>query len=241
LRFLVLASFLSFSASADDPLHLPIGDPARREREAAVVLDAISDTARGDLITPLELPARLSGVRLLLAGESHTDMDSHRIQMRVLEGLYAAGRKVAIGLEMFPAGAQGLEAWMGGGISEEKFLQTSGWYQHWGYNWGYYRDIFLFAREKKIPLVAVNAPRETIAAVRRKGFEGLSAEERRGLPPSVDTESAEHLRLFKASFEERRLSCVDDGRAMEGALRRAVRMGRGDGVARRWSPRKDGR
>lgn len=203
MRFLVLASlFLSFSVSAEDPLRLPIGDSARREREAAVVLDAITDTARGDLITPLELPARLSGVRLLLTGESHTDMDSHRVQMRVLEGLHAAGRKVAIGLEMLPAETQGLDAWMGGGISEEKFLQASGWYRHWGYNWGYYRDIFLFARDKKIPLVGVNAPREAIALVRRKGFEGLSEEERKGLPLSVDTESAEHLRLFKASFED---------------------------------------
>lgn len=202
LRLLVSAGLLvSFALPAEDPLRLAIGDPARRGREARVVLDAITDTAKGELLTPAELPARLAGVRLLLVGESHTDMDSHRVQRRVLEELQAAGRKVAIGLEMFPASAQsGLDAWNGGGISEEKFLETSRWYQHWGYNWGYYRDIFLFAREKGIPLFAVNAPRDVISAVRRKGVEALSAEERQELPSSIDVESPEHLRLFKASF-----------------------------------------
>ncbi len=70
---------------------LPIGDPSRRDREVPVVLDAITDTATGALILPSELPKRLEGVRLLLVGESHTDMDSHRIELRVLEELVALG------------------------------------------------------------------------------------------------------------------------------------------------------
>ena len=202
LRSLALAGLLlSFALPAEDPMHLPVGDPARREREAPVVLDAITDTAKGDLLTPSDLPARLSGVRLLLLGESHTDMDSHRVQLRVLEELHAAGRKVSVGLEMFPAAAQGsLDQWVARSLEEKAFLEASGWYRHWGYNWGYYRDIFLFAREKGVPLFAVNAPREVVSAVRRKGLDGLSAEEREQLPSSIDTESAEHLRLFKASF-----------------------------------------
>ena len=97
---------------AQEPLmQLPIGDPARKDRQVAVVLDAITDTADGALITPDELVRRLAGVRLLLVGEEHTSIESHRVQARVIEGLVAAGRKVIIGLEMYPYTAEaGLDA-----------------------------------------------------------------------------------------------------------------------------------
>src|SRR5206468_68916 len=57
---------------AEDPLRLPVGDPARKGRDVPLVLDGITETAGGTVITPAELPARLSGVRLLLVGEEHT-------------------------------------------------------------------------------------------------------------------------------------------------------------------------
>jgi uncharacterized iron-regulated protein len=203
-----LAPLLSFAllpapARAEDLLRLPIGDPARREREAPVVLDAITDTATGALLTPAELPKRLEGARLVLVGEGHTDADSHRVEKRVVEELVRAGRRVTIGLEMYPYTEQkALDDWTAGKLTEEAFLEGSRWYAHWGYNWLYYRDIFLFARDNKVPLVAINAPREVVSAVRRKGFQGLTAEEAAHVPPVVDSRNADHLRLFKTSFEE---------------------------------------
>ena len=180
---------------------LPIGDPARRDRQASIVLDAITDTSTGTSILPSELPKRLGGVRLLLVGESHTDMDSHRIELRVLDELVRSGRRVTIGLEMYPYGAQAaLDDWTAGKLTEEAFLEASRWYKNWGYNWLYYRDVFLFARDRRLPLVAINAPREVVSAVRRKGFQNLTAEEAAHIPADVDTKNAEHLRLFKASF-----------------------------------------
>ena len=53
-----------------------------------------------------------------------------------------------------------------------------------------------------IPLLAINAPREVVSAVRRKGFQGLTAEEAAHVPTDIDSKNAEHLRLFRASFEE---------------------------------------
>ena len=61
-------------AIAEDILHLPIGDPARRDKDAPVVLDAVTDTQSGRLLEPAELSARLSDVRLVLVGEEHTGM-----------------------------------------------------------------------------------------------------------------------------------------------------------------------
>lgn len=185
----------------DETLHLPLGDPARKDRQAPLVLDAVTDTRTGALITPAELAARLGDVRLLLVGESHTDMDFHRVQLRVLEELVRSGRKVLLGLEIYPyTGQRFLDDWVDGKLSEEQFLASSRWYDAWGYNWNYYRDLFLFARDKKIRLFAVNAPRAVVEKVRKKGFERLTPEEAAHIPREIDTESAEHRTLFKAHF-----------------------------------------
>src|SRR5215213_2895088 len=201
LLLLLALAFAAPLSARDATLHLPLGDPARKGREAPLVLDAVPDTRTGALITPAELAARLGDVRLLLVGESHTDMDFHRAQLRVLEELVRSGRKVLLGLEMYPYTEQRfLDSWVEGKLTEEQFLETSRWYDAWGYNWNYYRDLFLFARDKKIRLFAVNAPRAVVEKVRKKGFESLTPEEAAHIPRDIDTGSAEHRALFKAFF-----------------------------------------
>ncbi len=186
----------------DKTLHLAIGDPARKDREAPVVLDGITDTRTGEVITPAELPKRLAGARLVLVGESHTDMDYHRCELRVLQELARAGRPLLVGLEMYPYPEQrSLDDWVDGRLTEEAFLQESRWYENWGYNWLYYRDIFLFARDHNLRMVALNAPREVVTAVRKKGFKNLTPEEAAHIPTDIDTSSPEHRTLFKSYFE----------------------------------------
>ncbi len=190
-------------AADDDLLHLPIGDPELRDRQVPLVFDAITDSRTGGLITPAELPERLAGVDLLLVGESHTDIDSHRVQRRIVDELDRAGRKVMIGLEMFPYTHQEhLDRWVAGLYSEDGFLELADWYTVWGYHWNYYRDLFLLARERGLPMFGVNTPREVIKAVREKGFKDLTEDEAAHIPSEIDTESEEHLRLFKAYFDE---------------------------------------
>lgn len=184
-------------------LHLAVGDPARRDREVPVVLDAVTDTRTGEVLAPAALVDRLAGTRLLLVGETHTSQEVHRVQLQILEALHRAGRRVLIGLEMFPYTEQAvLDQWRDGLLTEEGFLRLSRWYEHWGYHWLYYRDIFLFTRDNRLALHAVNAPRDVVAAVRKKGFANLTSEEAAHIPSSVDVESADHLAFFKASFGE---------------------------------------
>lgn len=205
-RALAVASLIlicAAAASADDrALDLPIGDPDRKDRPMPVVLDGITDAADGALLTPPRLAERLDGVRLLFVGESHTDIEFHRVQLRIVQELHRRGRTVLVGLEMFPAAAQEwLDRWVSDeGLTEQGFLDGAHWYRSWGYNWGYYRDIFLFARESGIRMVGVNVPREIVQTVRREGFDGLSAEQKALLPERVDVDDAEHQRLFRAFF-----------------------------------------
>jgi uncharacterized iron-regulated protein len=185
-------------------LNLPIGDPARSGREVPLVLDGVTDAATGDLLTPPELAARLDGVGVLFVGESHTDVEFHRVQLRVIQELQRRGRTVIVGLEMYPAGAQEwLDRWISDDtLTEEDFVERSHWYRSWGYHWNYYRDIFVFARHNRIRMVGVNVPRDIVQTVRREGFERLTPEQKALLPENVDTDSSEHERLFRAFFDE---------------------------------------
>jgi uncharacterized iron-regulated protein len=203
----LLALSLALPAPAvradDHAARLPIGDPARRDREVAVVLDGIVDAARGDTLTPAALAERLDGVRIVFVGESHTDMEFHRAQLRVIQELHRRGRQVLVGLEMYPVPEQpSLDRWHSDTkLTEERFLADSHWYRNWGYHWDYYRDIFLFARASKIPMFAVNLPRTAIQTVRMKGFDALPPDQRAMLPPKVEVDDPEHQKLFRAFFD----------------------------------------
>ena len=184
-------------------LHLAIGDPARKGREVPVVLDGITDTATGQAITPGELVERLAGTGILFIGENHTNQSFHDVQLRTIQALHAAGRQVLIGLEMFPYTEQAsLDHWIAGRYTEPGFVELADWYRHWGYNWRYYRDIFLFARDQGIPMYAINSPREVVRAARQKGFGSLTPEEAAHLPPTLAPDSKEHQRMYRAFFSE---------------------------------------
>lgn len=205
LASLALAvALVSPAAHADDPaLNLPIGDPARRDKQATIALDGVTDTATGEVLTSRELAARLKDVRLLFVGESHTSIEFHNVQLAVIRALAQSGRKVMVGLEMYPYTEQAwLDKWSSGQLGEDAFLKDSRWYKNWGYHWNYYRDIFVFSRDNKVSMHAVNTPREVVSAVRRKGFQNLTEEEAARIPAKIDTDNAEHKRLFKAFFGE---------------------------------------
>lgn len=191
------------SVSASDKLlHLAIGDPARKDRQATLVLDGITDTKTGETITPADLAARLATTRLLLIGEEHTNVECHQVQFRVIEALVKSGRRVFIGLEMYPYTEQRfLDQWRDGLLTEEGFLRLSRWYDNWGYNWLYYRDIFRFARDHKVSMFAVNTPREVVSAVRKKGLANLTPEESAHIPKDIDVDNADHMTFFKTTFE----------------------------------------
>jgi len=130
---LLLAGLLAGGQSRADapvstrgPEQLQIGDPARRGQLVAPVLDGIVDTRRGDTVDSAEFARRLQDVRVLFIGEEHTNGEFHRVQLRAIEALQAAGRKVIIGLEMFPWGSNpALERWSRGELEEQRFLDES--------------------------------------------------------------------------------------------------------------------
>ena len=190
------------------------------------------------MITPPELAARLDGVKLLFVGESHTDIEFHEVQLRVIQELHERGRQVLVGLEMYPVAAsrRGSTAGLGQGARpRRRFLAESHWYKNWGYHWNYYRDIFLFARAERDPRCSASTCRaRSCRRSRTKGFDALTPEQRALLPERIDTENAEHQRLFRAFFGADGLAARQHARRdVPGDVPRAVHLGRGDGAGTR--------
>lgn len=200
LAALVLLPTTHVLAQGREPFSLELGDPTRRARTIALAVDQIRDTARDVDVSPDEVAAALADASIVLVGESHTSAESHRVQAAVIAALQRSGRKVTIGLEMFPADAPTapFDRWLRGGLDEATFLRESGWYDYWGYPWGYYRDVFLLARQHRMPIRGVNAPRAIVSMVGRRGLNGIGGMERGQLAPTIDTTNEEHRQLFVA-------------------------------------------
>ena len=109
---------------------------------------------------------------------------------------------LAVGLEMFRAESQELlDKWWRWGMPTEQFEAL--YRENWGMPWLLYRDIFLYTRQKRIPLVGLNVPREIIAKVAREGYGSLTEAERKKLPPGLTCTVDEAYRSFiRRTFTE---------------------------------------
>lgn len=163
------------------------------------------DVYQGEPISFEEMLDSLTKARVVYIGEVHTLKRHHRFQLRVIKALYEEGMPLAIGLEMLPFIYQThLDAWVHGELTQKEFLRLIDWPKTWGIDFGLYKPIFDFAREKKIKLLALNAPRYLVKKVARKGLSGLSDDEQKMLPP-VTPSSEEQRRYLALSLSRHKM------------------------------------
>jgi uncharacterized iron-regulated protein len=132
----------------------------------------------------------LSGARLVSVGETHDNLNDQRVELTIVRELHRRfpGR-IAVGMEMFREPQQEiLDRWVKGDLSELEFLKASKWYETWGYDFGAYRDLLLFAKENRIDVIALNPSKEVQEAVRRTGLDNVPEELRRKLPEIGETD-----------------------------------------------------
>jgi uncharacterized iron-regulated protein len=138
------------------------------------------DLNRLNVATLEEMIADLSGVQVVFVGEAHDQDSHHAAQLQVIRKLHEAGVPVSVGLEMFRQDGQAdLDHWVAGKMGEESFREVFA--RHWN-GWALYREIFIYARDTRIPLVGLNIPRQLVNQVARRGFASLSEEQRKDLP-----------------------------------------------------------
>ncbi|HJV66096.1 MAG TPA: ChaN family lipoprotein [Geomonas sp.] len=128
-----------------------------------------------------EVIARATGSDLVLIGESHDNASHHEMELAVIRALWNKKLPLAIGLEMMQTDSQKqLDDWTEGKIDEQHFRLVFA--DNWSMDWDMYRDIFIFAREHRVPMVALNIPKEIVSKVAHQGFASLTQEERKDLP-----------------------------------------------------------
>ncbi|HLO26303.1 MAG TPA: ChaN family lipoprotein [Geobacteraceae bacterium] len=157
----------------------------------------------GTLVTPAQMLAVAGDARIVYLGETHDNPASHRLELEVLQGLAGLhpGRQ-ALGMEMFVRSQQpALDRWVAGELDEKAFIKESRWYENWQMDFAYYRDLLKFARDRRIPVIALNAEKSLVAAVRTKSPDQLSATEKAQLP-ELDLTDPYQRGLVAAIFGE---------------------------------------
>jgi uncharacterized iron-regulated protein len=159
----------------------------------------------GAIVSAEQMFAMAGDVRVVYFGETHDNPASHRLELQLLQALAERypGRQ-ALGMEMFSRSQQpALDRWVAGEIGEKDFLRESRWFENWGMDFAHYRDLLNFAREKRIPVIALNADKGLVGTIRGKRPEQMSAEEQAGMP-RLDLDDPYQRGLVAAIFGDHR-------------------------------------
>jgi uncharacterized iron-regulated protein len=164
----VLLTGLAPGGSPEEPWQAPL----RRDHP---LVGRIWDVAAGEFIDSAALVDRLRRGRFVLLGEKHDNPDHHRLQAWLLRALIAAGRRPAVGFEMFtvddaPAIARQLAAHPSDavGLAEAVNWQHSGWP-----DWAMYRPVAEAALHAKLPVIATNLSPATARSLGQSGAAAL--------------------------------------------------------------------
>ncbi len=194
-----------------------MGDPQNPyPLQAPPKIGDIEHMPTGILVSQAQMLAIAGDARIVYLGETHDNPASHRLEVQVLEALAKRhpGRQ-ALGMEMFSRPQQpALDRWVAGLLDEKAFLRESRWNENWSMDFDYYRGLLTFAREQRIPIIALNAEKELVVALRSKTPDQLSAGERARLP-ELDMTDPYHRAMAEAILGDRHHSGV----ALDGFIR----------------------
>lgn len=192
---LALGSLLASGCAAP----IMLGNPEQPYPAAtAPVLGEIRHLPTGVQVSAEQMAAIATDARLIYVGETHDNPASHRIELQLLQALAERyPQQAALGMEMFtPEQQPVLDDWVAGRLSEKEFLKQSRWYQVWNFDYDFYRPLLQLAREKRIPVIGLNASKTLVRAV---GSDSLTPEQQQSLP-QMDLSDPYQRALSEAIF-----------------------------------------
>ncbi|MFB2936395.1 ChaN family lipoprotein [Aerosakkonemataceae cyanobacterium BLCC-F154] len=155
--------------------------------------------------TPQEFFQNLTKANVIYLGETHTSVADHKAQLEIIQQIYGKKPKIAIAMEMFQRPFQGaIDRYLAGKITEEELLTQTEYQQRWGFPWEYYAPILRFAKENRIPVLALNTPSEVTRKVARQGLESLTPEDKEYIPPisEIRTDNAAYRQMLLDVFNQ---------------------------------------
>jgi uncharacterized iron-regulated protein len=100
---------------------------------------------------------------------------------------------------MFRAESQSaLDKWTNGKMKERDFRKV--YYDNWTSSWSLYSMIFAYARERRIPMVGLNVPRDITRQVAMGGFQSLSKKDKKRLPQVTCRVDREYMAFIKKAY-----------------------------------------
>jgi len=188
---ILLAALLLAAAGASAELQLDTED---MQATPALDLNALSDL---DTIVD-----GLGEQRVVFVGEQHDRYEHHLTQLEIIRRLHQRHAQLAIGMEAFQQPFQShLDAYVAGELSEQELLRDSEYYARWRFDFRLYAPILRYAREHRLPVVALNLPEEITRQVGRGGIESLSEQDRAQIPADIDRSDTEYEQRLSEVFD----------------------------------------
>jgi uncharacterized iron-regulated protein len=148
---------------------------------------------------------KLATKKIVYVGEEHDKVSHHQVQLEVLRALHRQTPKIAVGMEMFQRPFQrALDDYIAGVVDERTFLKRSEYFKRWSLDYHLYKPILDFAKERRLPVVALNVRREIVSKVGQGGLDSLSKEEKQEIPQELDFSNQEYRARLKEIFAAHR-------------------------------------
>ena len=141
----------------------------------------------------------------IYAGEDPGPGTDRQALLEILKAMREArGSKIAVGFEALDMTLQPvLDDYAAGKMSEEDFLQKTGWPKDPGADFALYRPVFDFIIRNKLRALALNVPKELILKIEREGPASLTDKDKRQfIPAQINIgKQKKYLELLKTSFK----------------------------------------
>lgn len=139
--------------------------------------------------------------KIIYVGEQHDQFAHHINQLSIIKKLYKINKKLAIGMEMFQRPFQKvIDDYINGKINEREFLKKTEYFKRWGIGYNLYKPIVDFAKENRIPVIALNIDREITKKVSQNGIGYLTEKEKKLLPSEMDFSDKSYKERLKKVF-----------------------------------------
>ena len=207
--WMALLFFTTFSLSCVQKA-LPPWVSMIREITGPVGSEEIFKLPEGEKRSFSQLLEELDRSRVLFVGESHDQIEHHRIQVSLLRELVTQGKEIAIGMEMFEKSSQPvLDRWSQGLMAEDEFLKETKWDLTWRMDYNLYKGILDEAKKHRLKLIGLNVQRDLVRKVAEQGIEGLSSEDRAKLP-EMDLSDRAHRAYVRSVYKDHQEGSAKD-------------------------------
>jgi uncharacterized iron-regulated protein len=197
LIFLAAALLVQTGHSAAPPT--PQYDGVKNSRQDPPAVDLAT------LKTLSSVVEKLAQKKIVYVGEEHDKVSHHQVQLELLRAIHGQTPKIAVGMEMFQRPFQRvLDDYIAGVIDERTFLKQSEYFKRWSLDYHLYKPILDFARERRLPVVALNVQREIVNKVAKGGLGSLSQQEKLEIPQELDFSDQEYRARLKEIFAAHR-------------------------------------